>query len=422
MKRLLTAFPLLKKRSFALLLALFFLVTGLTGFLYLPEPAEKPQGFTEDKPALEEALAASEKRLSSCAEEEKQKILEEKAFYESALKFELSPWSSYFASEGLTLYARLLTNGENPDALQKLEQILTERDGTGLYEFCKEEAFPELEWRLLTAESAPQNPSQNAILYDLALLEDSLASGKDLYFGTEKPLSSSERNLLKSLSEQKEAKLASGNSNPIPANRETLAFAEEITACLLSVVLLALAGWTATEKRSSDLPILAGTALTFAALCALVLFFTTLIFAPGTAEAEPMPWGGSLPFFSALLLRMLCRVSGSFPLMLFALHLSSRQKAVKVRRLLIALPALRYLVQAASLLLPRPIASVFTLGNLCDCIFPSLSAYSLRPASPAAGIFLWLISLFFTLWIWLKKEQKITDEKQEISLEKQREI
>ena len=422
MKRLLTAFPLLKKRSFALLFALLFLVTGLTGFLYLPEPAEKAQGFAEDRPALEEALAASEKRLSSCTEEEKPRVLEEKAFYESALKFKLSPWGSYFASEGLILYARLSTTDENPDALQKLEKILTERDGMGLYEFCKEEAFPELDLRLLTAEDAPQNPSQNAILYDLALLEDSLASDKDLYFGTEKPLSPSARNLLKSLSEQKEAKLASGNYNPIPANRETLAFSEELSACLLSVLLLVLAGRTATEKRSSDLSLLVGTALAFAGICALVLFAATLIFAPGTAEAEPMQWGGALPFFPALLLRMLCRVSGSLPLIFFTFYLGSRQKAAKGRRLLTALPALRCLVQAASVLFPRPIASVFTLGNLCDCIFPPLSAYSLRPASPAAGIFLWLIALVYTLWLWLRKEQKLTDEKQEISLEKQGEI
>ena len=422
MKNFLSAFPLPAGRRFLLLLALLLLLAGLTGFLYLSEPIRKEQSTVEDQSTVKEALSAAKKKLPSCTDEKaRETVLEEIAFYESALKFDLSPWSSYFASEGLTLYAHLLTVcGENDD-VKELEKILRERDKTGLHEFSKKVPdVAEIDLHLLTSEKPPQDPAQDALLYDIALLESSLDAGKDLYFGTEAPLSDGDHALLRSLLKQKENKLASGAYNPVPGNRETLAFSEELIACLLSVLLLSLAiGGQKKEKRPADLISLSAFTLLSAALCAVTLFFTTLIFAPGTVEAEPMQWGGTLPFFPALFLRMLCRSLGTLPLILFCFDLNAGYKKRKGIKLLALLPALRYLVQTVAVLLVRPLASAFTLGNLCDCIFPPLSVYSLRPAAPWAGGFLWLIALSFSLWLSLKKEQKITDEKQELSLEKQ---
>lgn len=422
MKRFLSAFPLPKKRQFVLLFTLLLLLTGLTGFLYLPESVQKDQNNKDWTVDAEDALATAKKKLPSCTDEEaRETVLEEIAFYESALKFDLSPWSSYFASEGLTMYAHLLTAyGEN-DSVKELERILTERDKTGLYEFSKKEpSVAEIDLHLLTSEKPPQDPAQDALLYDIALLESSLGADKDFYFGTEAALSSGERTLIQSLLKQKEEKLATGVYNPIPANRETLTFSEELAACLLSVLLLTLAGCGQKETKSSaDLPLLTAFTLLSSVLVALVLGLTTLLFAPGTVEAEPLQWGGTLPFFPALLLRMLCRTLGTLPLILFCFDRGTVHGKKKAMKAIALLPALRYLLQTVASLFLRPLASAFTLGNLCDCIFPPLSVYSLRPASPAAGIFLWLMALLFSFWLWMKKEQKITDEKQEVSLEKQ---
>lgn len=425
MKSFLSAFPMSLGRRFLLPLALLLLLAGLTGFLYLSEPDRTEQSADGWRVSVEQALATAKEKLPACTDEKaRETVLEEIAFYESALKFDLSPWSSYFASEGLTLYAHLLTAcGESSD-VKELEKILTEQDKTALHEFSKKVPdVAQIELHLLNSEKPPQDPSQDALLYDIALLESSLDGDRDFYFGTEAPLSKGDRALMRSLLKQKENKLASGVYNPVPGNRETLAFSEELIACLLSVLLLTTAiGGQKEEKRPSDLLLLSAFTLLSAALCAVVLFFTTLIFAPGTVEAEPMQWGGTLPFFPALFLRMLCRGLGTLPLILFCFDLGAGLKKKKGIRLLTLLPALRYLMQALAVLLARPLASAFTLGNLCDCIFPQLSVYSLRPASPWAGVFLWLIALSFSLWRSLKKEQKITDEKQELSLEKQSEL
>ncbi len=424
MNRFFSAFPFLKKWCFFLLLFLLIFLIGLTGFLYLPETGQTALSFAEERDDLEKALTDAEAKLAFATEETRAALSEEKIFYESALKFELSPWSSYFAAEGLTLYAHLVNAEADEDTVKELEQILRERDKEGLYEFCKNKSpFGEIDLRQLSADDTPQTPGENALLYDVTLLEESLLQNKDLYFGTEKKLSEKDHTLLQNLLDQKEKKIAEKELNPIPANRETLATSEELTACLLTVLLLAVAGRGKKEEKSlSPLLVLSGVAFALTLICCVTLHFTALFFAPGTVEPEPLQWGGTLPFFPALLFRGLCRTMGMLPLILLCFYLRTQKEKETIWKWFSLLPPLLFLLQITSPIFPRGVASIFSLGNLSDCLFPPLSAYSLRPAAPWAGVLLWLITLLSSLTLWLKKEQKITDEKQKLSLEKQNEL
>lgn len=423
MKSIFTAFPLLKTRLFYGLLALLLVISALTGALYRPARQNEALTFEEEKSAIEEALDLTEEKLLSCSEEETPPLMQEKAFYEGALKFSLSPWSSYFASEGLSLYAYLLTAGGDGETVKTLERILTEGDKEGLFLLCeKDPSLPKLDRRLLLAEDGAQSPGRNALLYDLSLLENSLKTGKDLYFGTEKALTQGDQTLFQSLLAHKEKALLEGNFDPVPANEETLRLSERFTVCWLAVLLLAMAGYGQTEKsKASALLRFPIPMLCSLLLCALALFFSTLLCAPGSAGPVPLARGGTLPFFLALVLRMLCRLLGFAPLAVFCFHLCRKGKK-RAWKLLAFLPPLHFLLQSAVHLVPREIAVFFSLGDLCDCIFPPLSAYSLRPALPWAGIALWLVTLISALFFTIKKEQKLSVPKQKLSLEKHSEL
>lgn len=423
MKQLFEAFPLLKKKRFYLLLMLLVLCAYLTGLLYLSEPTAQPSSFETDREDVEKALALTEQKLSACTEEERPSLLQEKAFYESALKLRLSPWSSYFASEGLSAYARLLCEGDGAKA-EELEQILLRRDKKGLLAFYEKypQPFP-LDERLLMAEDAPQNSGRDALLYDVTLLEDSLETGKDRYFGTDSPLSASDRNLLESLLHHKERLLSAGEENPVPANRETLLLSERFIACLAAVLLTACMGYgKAQSEKGNALLWFSVPLLSCVFLCGTALAVTTLIHAPGTAEPVPLQWGFSLPFYPALLLRLLCRVAGSLPTFYFCFFLRSKKGRDRAWRLLALLPPLRFLLQSVSDMLFRTAAGILTFGDLGACLFPSLSAYSLRPASPWAGVLLWLAALALCLVPFWRKGQKLTAKKQKVSIENHSEL
>ncbi len=391
MKQLFFSFPLLKTKRFYLFLTLIMLFSALSGLLYTPEKIYNEPSFQEEKNAIEEALTAVEKRLAKCDDDFKPIYLQEKAFYEGALKFRLSPWSSYFAQEALSLRAELAVSGKDEKALQELERILTERDKEGLYEFCKKDpCLPDLDARLLFAENIPESAGRNAILYDIERLEESLSSGKDLFFASEENLSESDKALFQSLLKQKEQKLLHRSFNPVPANKQTLRTIERGVCCFLTILLLAVAG---TGEKSILLFIvpLMGTVL----LCSTVLFLTTLFFAPGTVEPEFLQWGGSLPFFPALFLRSLCRVLGSFPLILFVFNKSNP----KIWKYVSFLPLLRFYLQSGAPYVPKLRFFVY-LGDLAECIFPDLSAHAIRPFAPWMGICLWAL---FTILLLCKK-------------------
>lgn len=416
MKALFSAFPLFKKKRFYVFFALILLLCALTGFLYIDEERERPLSFEEEKDAIEAALDIAEQSLAACEEGEKSRFLQEKAYYESALQFELSPWGSDFAYEGLSLYAALsLKEGTEP-ILEKLAEILRRRDAVGLYELCKEDPdLPDQDLRLLMTENS-YSPGNRALLYEIARLEESLETGKDLYFAEETVLKEGEKALFESLLKYKEELLLDGTGNPVPGNKDTLLTSEKIIACLLTVLFLAVAGYGAREAEGKAVflfpLVLAGAVL----LCAVVLWITTLLSAPGTVQREALQWGGTLPFFPALFLRLLCRVLGSLPLMLFCLFLRLEKGKTKAWILLAILRILRLLFSGEPALTYH-----FSLGDLAWSLFPDLSAVTMRPFAPWAGVLLWLTALSLSAWL-LWKKQKITHKKQEVSLEKKQEL
>jgi len=422
MKRILSVFPLLKTPGFYLITALLLLGAGLSGFLYLPEEKNEALPFEKEQDALEDALAAAEEKLLSCTEEERAQILEEKAFFEAALTFRLSPWSSYFAEQALFAYARALTQGDEP-ACAELEEILRDRDKEELRRFWKKHSVPaELDARLLMAEDTPESPGQNALLYEITLLEESLETGRDRYFGTERALSKADKAMMTRLLGHKEEALSSGNCNPVPANRETLLSAERLFACLLSVLLLATAGYEKKEEsRLGDSLLLLVPLFTTVFLCSLALFCTTLLRAPGTAEPFLLQWGGSLPFFPALFLRLFCRVLLALPLMLLCSAFREEQRN-NLWKLFALLPVTRFLLGASAPLLPRGLARLLSLGELGEALFPSLSPYALRPMAPCICVLLWAAALGAVLCFLWKKEQKLSPAKQKVSLEKSEDL
>lgn len=416
MKALFTAFPLLKKKRFYFVLALILLFCGLTGIFYTREETAPLPSFEEEKGAIEEALDTVNQSLAVCEESEKGRFLQEKAYYESALKFKLSPWGSDFAYEGLSLYASLSVSGEKKDTLKTLEELLSRRDALGLYELCKNDPeLPDLDKRLLTAEDS-RSPGNRALLYDISLLEQSLETGTDRYSRLQRTLSQREKALYEDLLQQKEELLLSGDCNPVPLNTNTLLTFEKLIALFLTVLFLAVAGFgtvKAQRKAIAFFPLpLMGTVL----LCTVILLITTLVFAPGTVQRYPVQWGGSLPFFPGLFLRLSCRVAGSLPLMLLCFYYRDKGKG-KAWKILALLPALRVLFFGE-----RTLVSVFSVGDLAWSLFPDLSAFAMRPLAPWAGVLLWVAALGLTLFLLMKKEQKITAEKQELSLEKQKEL
>ena len=413
MKKLFTVFPLLKSWKFYLAFSLLLIAAFAAGFLYLPEEKNLSLPFDEEKGEIEKALAIAEEKLLFCTEEEKASILEEKAFFEGALKFRLSPWSSYFAESALTLYAHLSAT-EETKALTELEKILANRDKAGLVSFANAYSdFLVIDTRLLAAEDEPENAGQNALLYEIALLEESLQTGKDAYFGTQKSLSDSEERLFTRLMEQKEKTLAKGEYNPVPANRETLLLCERFFAALLTVLLLALAGKSQGERPRDKFLFLIPMIFSLC-LLSLTLYLTTLLRAPSTVEPYFLPWGATLPFFPAQLLRLGSRLLGSLPLTLFCLAIKKRS----IWKILAFSPVLRFLLQSSVILLPRTLARTLLWGEFAECTLPSLAPYSLRAIAPFAGILLWLFALAASLYFLLRKEQKLSPVKQKISLEK----
>ncbi len=422
MKKLFAAFPLLKKKRFYVFLSLILLICVASGFLYLPEHHGKGTSFEEEKAAIEEALSVAEENLLNCKEEDRPRFLQEKAFFESALKFRLSPWSSDFAYEALSLYAALSVGGEDGAPLQKLEAIVKERDKEGFLKLCKEDPrLPDPNERLILAEDSPSSPGKNALLYDISRLEESLASGKDRYFAVERDLTQRDRVFFQSLLRLKEEVLLNGKYNPVPANRETLLFTQRLAACLISILLVAVAGYgESAEKKFFYLfaiPLVASVLL-----CTVTLFVTTHIFAPGTVQPEPLTWGGSLPFFPALVGRFSCRVLGTLPLMLLALQLRGLKWKLRPWKILVCLPVLHLLFHSAARLGKTLFSALFFIGDLAECVFPDSAAHAFLPATPWMGVVSWLLALGFSLFLLLKKEQKITEEKQELSLEMQNEL
>ncbi len=417
MKALFSAFPLLKKKRFYAFLVLAVLLCAVTGFLYTPEQEIATLTFEEERSAIEEAVRVAEQQLLTCSEDEKAIFLQQKAYYESALKFRLSPWSTSFAYEGLSLYASLSLRGGEEEKLQKLEKILNDRDAAGLCEFCKSDpSLPDLDPRRLLAEHS-DSPGVGSLLYDISLLEDSLATGKDRYFAKERDLTEGDKALFEKLLKHKEKLLPDGKSNPVPLNKQTLLNAEHVVACLLTVLLLALAGIGPHETRQSRFALLLIPLAASVLICAAALFFTTLFSAPGTMEAEFLQWGGTLPFFPALFFRLLSRVLGSLPLMLLCLFLRGKNGQTKWWKILAFLPLIRFIFSV-----PLSMSGLAAIGNLSLCLFPDLAANTVKNTAPWLGVLLWLLALGASLWLLWKKEQKITDEKQELSLEKQSEL
>ena len=416
MKKLFFAFPSLKKKRFFLFLAFLLIFTLLSGFLYTPEKVSAPLSFEEEKVAIEQALAETEKNLESCPKEDENRLLQEKIYYESALKFGISPWSSEFAYEALSLYAALSLECGTEETREKLATILTERDAEALYEFCKSDpSLPELDLLQISTDSAP-SPGKSALLYDLARLEESLATGKDCYFTSQKSLTEKDIPLFQKLLQVKKDALLKGTYNPVPLNEETLVSLERITSCIAVILLLGVAG-TASKDGKNHLFFFSLVILATVLFCSVSLLVTTLIFAPGTMQPLLLASGGSLPFFPALFLRFFCRVMGSAPLMLLCLFLRLKKEKKGTWKILAFLPPLRFLLSGKPVL-----TSVFSLGDLAWCIFPEMTALSTRPFAPLLGIFLWLFALAAGLAALTKKEQKITPEKQKLSLENQSEL
>ncbi len=416
MKTLFSAFPLFKKKRFYVFLALILIFCALTGFLYTKEETKRPLSFEDEKEAIEAALDAAEQSLATCEEDDKGRFLQEKAYYESALQFELSPWGSDFAYEGLSLYAALSLKEGTGQTLEKLADILRRRDANGLYELCKEDPdLPDPDLRLLSTENA-SSPGSRALLHEIFLLEESLETGKDLYFAKETVLKEGEKALFERLLKYKEALLLDGSCNPVPLNRLTLLSTERMIACLLTVLFLAAAGYGEREAEGKAVflfpLVLTGAVL----LCAVSLFFTTLLSAPGTVQREALQWGGTLPFFPALFFRLLCRVLGSLPLMLFCLFLRLEKGKTKAWKLLAFLPLFRLI-----LAVPLSTWGPSSVGSLSLCILPNLDANVVKNPFPWLGIVLWLTALVLSAWL-LWKKQKITLKKQEVSLEKKQEL
>ena len=416
MKKLFSTFPLLKKKRFYLCLALILLFCFISGFLYTDEETNRPLSFEEEQSAIEEAIGVAENALKTCGEEDRNRLLQEKAYYESALKFRLSPWGSEFAYEGLSLYAALSLKEGNEPILEKLAEILRRRDAEGLYKLCEEEPdLPDLDLRRLSAE-AFDSPGKSALLYDIFLLEESLSSGKDLYFAKERTLTSGDKVLFQNLLKYKENALETEAFDPIPLNSMTLLNTEQFIACLLTVLLLAVIGFPAEQATEESLWLFALPLAGSVFFCTTALFFSVLHFAPETAVAAPMLWGGALPFFPALFCRLFCRVLGSLPLMLLCRALSRKRVDGADWKLLSFSPLLRLIFSA-----PLTLSGIAPWGTLSLCIFPNLTAGAVRNPMPWGGVLLWLTALALSVWLLVKK-QKITLENQELSLEKNREL
>lgn len=416
MKQLFSTFPLLKKKRFYLCLALILLFCFLSGFLYIDEERERPLSFEEEKDAIEAALDIAEQNLAACEEDDKSRFLQEKAYYESALKFRLSPWGSEFAYEGLSLYATLSLKSGTEEALAELETILAERDAEGLYKLCKADPdLPQLDLRRLSAEASP-SPGKSALLYDIFLLEESLSSGKDLYFAKERALTPGDKALFQNLLKYKENALETDGYDPVPLNSMTLLNTEQFIACLLTVLLLGVIGFRAGQATEERLWLFALPLAGSVFFCAVALFCSVLLFAPETAVAAPMLWGDTLPFFPALFCRLFCRVLGSLPLMLLCRALSRKRVDGTVWKLSSFSPLLRLIFST-----PLTLSGIAPWGTLSLCIFPNLTAGAVRNPMPWGGALLWLVALALSVWLLVKK-QKITLENQELSLEKNREL
>ena len=288
MKQLFSTFPLLKKKRFYLCLALILLFCFLSGFLYTDKETNRTLSFDKEQSAIEEAIGVAENALKTCGEEDRNRLLQEKAYYESALKFRLSPWGSEFAYEGLSLYAALSLKSGTEEALAELERILAERDAEGLYKLCKADPeLPDLDLRRLSAEVF-DSPGKSALLYDIFLLEESLSSGKDLYFAKERALTPADKALFQNLLKYKENALETDGYDPIPLNSLTLLNTEQFIACLLTVLLLGVIGFRAGQATEERLWLFALPLAGSVFFCAVALFCSVLLFAPETAVAAPM--------------------------------------------------------------------------------------------------------------------------------------
>ncbi|MBQ5791953.1 MAG: hypothetical protein IIW19_04520, partial [Clostridia bacterium] len=253
-------------------------------------------------------------------------------------------------------------------------------------------------------------------LYDLFLLEESLSSGKDLYFAKERALTPGDKALFQNLLKYKENTLETDGYDPIPLNSMTLLNTGQFIACLLTVLLLGVIGFRAGQATEERLWLFALPLAGSVFFCTTALFCSVLHFAPETAVAAPMLWGGALPFFPALFCRLFCRVLGSLPLMLLCRALSRKRVDGTVWKLSSFSPLLRLIFST-----PLNLSGIAPWGTLSLCIFPNLTAGAVRNPMPWGGALLWLAALALSVWLLVKK-QKITLENQELSLEKNREL
>lgn len=368
---------------FPLLTLLLLGISSSTGRILKPEEGESLTSFEEERGAIEEALTEAKK------EAETNPAKQENVYYfEGALTFSLSPWSSHFASEGLGLRARILCEGGDTAAV---DRALREGDQKALAEELDRERQ---EKNLLTPEERREKkeedlllfslpyamtPSRSAALYDIRLLKNSLLTKTDRFSGSGKPLSPRDVLRFEALLSLRTEDFAAPLCRA-PANLETLYGGERLAVLLATLILLLFAA----KKKS-----LWQTAL-FAAglwlLTSLSLFAAARLFAPATAKTAILLWNDrlvSLPFYPALLLRLLLRFLPQIPWILLCLEKKEHRREVAF------FPLGHYLLLQA-----RPV--LFGLGEYltsllspAESLFPDFYSHAQAPLSPLFSLILW---------------------------------
>ncbi len=401
---------MLKRTLFPLLSLLLCAILFLTGVIFLPETGEESPSFEEEKASLEEALTLAKKEAAEVDIPSRQEAV---FFYESALLFGLSPYSSPFASEALSARARCLVRGEET---HRIDSIIEKKDGNALADLLEEERLSE---GILTAEetkaqkeedlllfSLPGNvtPARSALIYEVRLLKESLRQHADLYRGTEKELTKRDQREFQALLSLRNKSLLSEKA-PLLSNTETLYGSERLAALLICLVTLL---YVSTAKENAPLSLEKQSALFLLSLIvvsALTLFFATALFAPQTAKESHLFFFGQVltaPFFPALFLRLCLRCLWDSPAILFCLSLRKSKRAGK--RALCFLPLGRYLLLGVRVVSHGTLYQILSLFEPAEIAFPLFFAHSEKTPPLILALTFW--ALIFGVFFFIKKRKR----------------
>jgi len=384
--------------------------------------------FTEEKEVLPTPLDKELSQIQNAAEtlkekEKKSPLTEDEAkqllFYQTALDLSLPVFSSTFYEEAAEYYVKAIWD-ENREEQELLRRILEKGSLSDFLDFLAEKEIPDtltkeaqnrrrtlLEARL----QAGGTPAEEALLYDAQRLTQALEENRDVYSSlhSKESLTKAQKRVYPSLFQQKIHQLKSGAFSSVPANGETLKFIESLSLSALALWLLWVGRALKKEKEGGNflkslLPLLSG------ALFLLSLGFTgaVAVFAPKSLLPFYLPWGEdffTLPFYPALLLRLVC---GNLPLF-FPLALDIFLEKRKKGHLAPVLTSLAETVGTVLFLLTRQTPTVFgslySLLDLREALFP---AYPLNPVRVPPFLTFFFLAAAFTasLLLLLRQEKK----------------